>query len=202
MSSGHNSAEGDDVALSVSDTSKTSSTWVEGAALISPDPLRCHTSPGLAAAFPSEQPLTCLCYNPTLQHRLGNEHLMTNQNGEERKGPPPTHDLTITFDNSVLARTQTARNLGVTLQSQLSLTANITATTRSCRDTLHNTRRRRPLLSLEAVQVLIQVLVQVLVCLSTPLCQSGLVAPSVRTNPPMKSRLVAVLAPKRWNERP
>ena len=45
----------------------------------------------------------------------------------------PTHDLTITFDNSVLATTQTATNLGVTLDSQLSLTANIIATTRSCR---------------------------------------------------------------------
>ena len=45
----------------------------------------------------------------------------------------PTHDLTINFDNSVLTPTQTARNLGVTLDSQLSLTAHITATTRSCR---------------------------------------------------------------------
>ena len=39
----------------------------------------------------------------------------------------PTHDLTMTIDNSVVAPTQ---NLGVTLDSQLSLTANITATTR------------------------------------------------------------------------
>ena len=37
----------------------------------------------------------------------------------------PNHDLTITFDNSVVAPTQTARNLGVTLNNQLSLTANI-----------------------------------------------------------------------------
>ena len=37
----------------------------------------------------------------------------------------PTHDLSITFANSMLAPTQTARNLGVTLNSQLSLTANI-----------------------------------------------------------------------------
>ena len=57
----------------------------------------------------------------------------------------PTHDLTITFDNSVLAPTQTAGNLGVTLNSQLSLTANITATTCSCRYMLHNIRRIRPL---------------------------------------------------------
>ena len=72
---------------------------------------------------------------------------------------PPTHDLTITFDNSVLAPTQTAGNLGVTLDSQLSLTANITATTRSCRFMLHNIRRIRPLLTQKAAQVLVQALV-------------------------------------------
>ncbi|CAB1456127.1 unnamed protein product [Pleuronectes platessa] len=58
----------------------------------------------------------------------------------------PTHDLTINFDNSVLTPTQTARNLGVTLDSQLSPTANITATTRSCRFMLYNIRGIRPLL--------------------------------------------------------
>ena len=68
----------------------------------------------------------------------------------------PTHDLTINFDDSVLAPTQTARNQGVTLDSQLSLTANLTATTRSCRFMLHNIRRTRPLLTQEAVQVLVQ----------------------------------------------
>ncbi|XP_056291152.1 high-affinity choline transporter 1-like isoform X2 [Pseudoliparis swirei] len=51
------------------------------------------------------------------------------------KGSPnhdlTTHNLTTTFNNSVLALTLTARNLGVTLDSQLSLTADITATTRS-----------------------------------------------------------------------
>ena len=71
----------------------------------------------------------------------------------------PTHDLTITFDDSVLAPTQTARNQGVTLDSQLSLTANLTATTRSCRFMLHNIRRIRPLLTQKAVQVLVQALV-------------------------------------------
>jgi len=45
----------------------------------------------------------------------------------------PTHDLTTTFDNSVLAPTLTARNLWVILNSQLSLTAQITVTARSCR---------------------------------------------------------------------
>ena len=53
-------------------------------------------------------------------------------------------------DNSVLAPTQTARSLGVTLISHLSLTVNITATTRSCSDMLHNIRRTCPLLSQKA----------------------------------------------------
>ncbi|XP_062415699.1 uncharacterized protein LOC134107832 [Pungitius pungitius] len=43
----------------------------------------------------------------------------------------PTQDLTVNFGDSVLTPTQNARNLGVTLNSQFSLTANITATTRS-----------------------------------------------------------------------
>uniref|UniRef100_A0A8C2XFQ1 Reverse transcriptase domain-containing protein n=1 Tax=Cyclopterus lumpus TaxID=8103 RepID=A0A8C2XFQ1_CYCLU len=71
----------------------------------------------------------------------------------------PTHNLTINFNNSVLAPTQTARNLGVTLDSQLSLTANITAITRSFRYMLYNIRRIRPLLTQKAAQVLVQALV-------------------------------------------
>ena len=71
----------------------------------------------------------------------------------------PTQDLTINFDNSVLTHTHTARNLGVTLDSQLSLTANITATTRSCRFMLYNIKRIRPLLTRKAAQVLVQALV-------------------------------------------
>uniref|UniRef100_A0AAQ4RUE2 Reverse transcriptase domain-containing protein n=1 Tax=Gasterosteus aculeatus aculeatus TaxID=481459 RepID=A0AAQ4RUE2_GASAC len=71
----------------------------------------------------------------------------------------PTQDLTVNFGNSVLTPTLTARNLGVTLDSQLSLTPNITATTRSSRYTLYNIRRIRPLLTQKAAQVLIQALV-------------------------------------------
>ena len=51
------------------------------------------------------------------------------------------------------------RPLGVTLDSQLSHTANITATTRSCRFMLYNSRRIRPLLTQKAAQVLVQALV-------------------------------------------
>ena len=43
--------------------------------------------------------------------------------------------------------------------SQLSFTANITATTRSCRYMLHNIRRLRPLLTQKLAQVLVQALV-------------------------------------------
>ena len=71
----------------------------------------------------------------------------------------PTHDLTITFDNLMVAPTQTAGNLGVSLDSQLSLTANITAITCSCRFMLHNIRRIRLLLTQKAAQVLVQALV-------------------------------------------
>ncbi|XP_062422208.1 LOW QUALITY PROTEIN: uncharacterized protein LOC134132996 [Pungitius pungitius] len=71
----------------------------------------------------------------------------------------PTQDLTVNFGDSVLTPTQSARNLGLTLDSQLSLTANIAATTRSCRYTLYNIRRIRPLLTQKAAQVLIQALV-------------------------------------------
>ncbi|XP_077937991.1 uncharacterized protein LOC144383603 [Gasterosteus aculeatus] len=70
-----------------------------------------------------------------------------------------TQDLTVNFGNSVLTPTSTAKNLGVTLDNQLSLTPNITATTRSCRYTLYNIRRIRPLLTQKAAQVLIQALV-------------------------------------------
>uniref|UniRef100_A0AAQ4PR24 Uncharacterized protein n=3 Tax=Gasterosteus aculeatus aculeatus TaxID=481459 RepID=A0AAQ4PR24_GASAC len=71
----------------------------------------------------------------------------------------PTQDLTVNFGNSLLTPTLSARNLGVTIDSQLSLTPNITATTRSCRYTLYNIRRIRPLLTQKAAQVLIQALV-------------------------------------------
>lgn len=59
----------------------------------------------------------------------------------------------------IIIITQTARNLGVTLDDQLSFTANIAATTRSCRYMLHNIRRIRRLLTQKAAQVMVQALV-------------------------------------------
>ena len=53
----------------------------------------------------------------------------------------------------------TAKSLGVTLDSQLSYSANIAATTRSCRFLLYNIRRIRQFLTREAAQLLVQALV-------------------------------------------
>ncbi|XP_059186272.1 uncharacterized protein LOC131969129 [Centropristis striata] len=71
----------------------------------------------------------------------------------------PTTDFHITVQDTVVASTETAKNLGVTLDHQLSLSTNITGTTRSCRFLLHNIRRIRPFLTQKAAQVLVQALV-------------------------------------------
>ncbi|KAK5934816.1 hypothetical protein CgunFtcFv8_020238 [Champsocephalus gunnari] len=71
----------------------------------------------------------------------------------------PTLDLTINIGTSVVSPTQTARNLGVTLDNNLSFTEHIAATTRCCRYTLYNIRKIRPQLTQKATQVLVQALV-------------------------------------------
>ncbi|KAK5928564.1 hypothetical protein CgunFtcFv8_013618 [Champsocephalus gunnari] len=71
----------------------------------------------------------------------------------------PTLDLTINISTSVVSTTQTARNLGVILDNNLSFTANIAATTRCCRYTLYNIRKIRPQLTQKAMQLLVQALV-------------------------------------------
>ena len=76
-------------------------------------------------------------------------HSLSAVSSFQGKALPPTTWLLLL--NSVLAPTQTARILGVTLDSQLSLTA----TTRSCRFMLHNIRWIRSLLTQNAVQVLV-----------------------------------------------
>ncbi|KAK6328587.1 hypothetical protein J4Q44_G00005650, partial [Coregonus suidteri] len=65
----------------------------------------------------------------------------------------------ITVDNSIVSSSQSAKNLGVTLDNTLSFSANIKAVTRSCRFMLYNFRRVRLYLRQKAAQVLIQVLV-------------------------------------------
>ncbi|KAK5933225.1 hypothetical protein CgunFtcFv8_004871 [Champsocephalus gunnari] len=56
----------------------------------------------------------------------------------------PTLDLTINIGPSVVSPTQTARTLGVTLDNNLSFTANIAAPTRCCRYTLYASGGRVP----------------------------------------------------------
>ena len=71
----------------------------------------------------------------------------------------PHRDLSITIDNTVVSPSQSARNLGVILDDQLSFSANIAAITRSCRFLLYNIRRIRPFLTEKTAQILIQALV-------------------------------------------
>ncbi|KAM4570246.1 uncharacterized protein PAE49_009455 [Odontesthes bonariensis] len=71
----------------------------------------------------------------------------------------PFRDPAITMDDSVVTSTRTARNLGVTLDDELSFSPNIASVTRSCRFLLYNIRRIRPFLTDKAAQVLIQALV-------------------------------------------
>ncbi|KAK9535963.1 hypothetical protein VZT92_005791 [Zoarces viviparus] len=71
----------------------------------------------------------------------------------------PHRDVSNTIDDTVVMPTRTARNLGVTLDDQLSFSANIASVTRSCRFLLYNIRRIRPFLTDETAQVLIQALV-------------------------------------------
>ncbi|KAK3534952.1 hypothetical protein QTP70_002044 [Hemibagrus guttatus] len=73
--------------------------------------------------------------------------------------PSPAQDLTISLSNSMISPTASARNLGVTMDNQLSFSSHVTNVTRSCRFLLYNIRRIRPFLSTQATQVLVQSLV-------------------------------------------
>ncbi|KAK3542234.1 hypothetical protein QTP86_021394 [Hemibagrus guttatus] len=73
--------------------------------------------------------------------------------------PSPAQDLAITLSNSMISPTASARNLGVTMDNQLSFSSHVTNVTRSCRFLLYNIRRIRPFLSTQATQVLVQSLV-------------------------------------------
>ena len=74
------------------------------------------------------------------------------------KGCPLT-DLSISIDNTTVVPSQTAKNLGVIFDNQLSFSVYITGTARSCRFSLYNIRKVRPLLTREATQLLVQSLV-------------------------------------------
>ncbi|KAK3525830.1 hypothetical protein QTP70_010668 [Hemibagrus guttatus] len=73
--------------------------------------------------------------------------------------PSPAQDLAISLSNSMISPTASARNLGVTMDNQLSFSSHVTNVTRSCRFLLYNIRRIRPFLSTQATQVLVQSLV-------------------------------------------
>ncbi|KAK3545153.1 hypothetical protein QTP70_001667 [Hemibagrus guttatus] len=73
--------------------------------------------------------------------------------------PSPAHDLAISLSNSMISPSASARNLGVTMDNQLSFSSHVTNVTRSCRFLLYNIRRIRPFLSTQATQVLVQSLV-------------------------------------------
>ncbi|KAK3518389.1 hypothetical protein QTP86_018463 [Hemibagrus guttatus] len=59
----------------------------------------------------------------------------------------------------MISPTASARNLGVTMDNQLSFSSHVTNVTRSCRFLLYNIRRIRAFLSTQATQVLVQSLV-------------------------------------------
>ncbi|KAK3555026.1 hypothetical protein QTP86_005701 [Hemibagrus guttatus] len=73
--------------------------------------------------------------------------------------PSPAQDLAISLSNSMISPSASARNLGVTMDNQLSFSSHVTNVTRSCRFLLYNIRRIRPFLSTQVAQVLVQSLV-------------------------------------------
>ncbi|KAK3517289.1 hypothetical protein QTP70_002930 [Hemibagrus guttatus] len=73
--------------------------------------------------------------------------------------PSPAQDLAISLSNSMISPSASARNLGVTMDNQLSFSSHVTHVTCSCRFLLYNIRRIWPFLSTQATQVLVQSLV-------------------------------------------
>ncbi|KAK3557743.1 hypothetical protein QTP86_000303 [Hemibagrus guttatus] len=71
--------------------------------------------------------------------------------------PSPAQNLAISLSNSMISPTASARNLGVTMDNQLSFSSHVTNVTRSF--LLYNIRRIRPFLSTQATQVLVRSLV-------------------------------------------
>ncbi|KAK3564599.1 hypothetical protein QTP86_023769 [Hemibagrus guttatus] len=52
--------------------------------------------------------------------------------------PSPAQDLAISLNNSMISPSATARNLGVTVDNQLSFSSHVANVTRSCRFLLYN----------------------------------------------------------------
>ncbi|KAK3548351.1 hypothetical protein QTP70_010716 [Hemibagrus guttatus] len=73
--------------------------------------------------------------------------------------PSPAQNLAISLSYSMISPSASARNLGVTMDNQLSFSSHVTNVTHSCRFLLYNIRRIQPFLSTQATQVLVQSLV-------------------------------------------
>ncbi|KAI5103965.1 hypothetical protein C0J45_5591, partial [Silurus meridionalis] len=68
----------------------------------------------------------------------------------------PGQDLQITLHDSLLSLSATARNLGVTMDNELSFFPHVANVARSCQFLLYNIRRIRQFLSIQAAQMLVQ----------------------------------------------
>ncbi|KAK3518240.1 hypothetical protein QTP70_033935 [Hemibagrus guttatus] len=68
----------------------------------------------------------------------------------------PAQNLALSLNNSMIPPSATARNLGVTMDNQLSFSSRVTNVTSACWFLLNNIRRIRPFLSTQATQVLVQ----------------------------------------------
>ncbi|KAJ8287601.1 hypothetical protein COCON_G00002600 [Conger conger] len=94
---------------------------------------------------------------------MDNHHLKLNPGKTEMIFIPantsPHLDLSISLGDTTLTPSPSARNLGVVMDSRLSLSENIAAVTRSCRFFLYNIRRIRPFLTPYSTQLLVQAMV-------------------------------------------
>ncbi|KAK3543978.1 hypothetical protein QTP70_032738 [Hemibagrus guttatus] len=68
--------------------------------------------------------------------------------------PSPAQDLAISLSNSMISPTASARNLGVTMDNQLSFSSHVTNVTRSCRFLLYNIRKGLPLKAIRPLQMI------------------------------------------------
>ncbi|XP_061107291.1 uncharacterized protein LOC133134834, partial [Conger conger] len=98
-----------------------------------------------------------------IQSWMDNHHLKLNPGKTEMIFIPantsPHLDLSISLGDTTLTPSPSARNLGVVMDSRLSLSENIAAVTRSCRFFLYNIRRIRPFLTPYSTQLLVQAMV-------------------------------------------
>ncbi|KAK1798710.1 hypothetical protein P4O66_006992, partial [Electrophorus voltai] len=79
--------------------------------------------------------------------------MSTDSQRPQRTGTPnPYHDLTVSFENSLVSPSEAARSLAITLDNQLLFSTHVSNLTWSCRFLHSNMRRIRPFFSQEAAQ--------------------------------------------------